>query len=135
MPVFIGRGYNLESVDAYAQGLTFTAFTAQDVSAMAVKNLQVRVGVILLKKAASGVVKELAKQIPILKYFVQEDKADTRSWRTIPARFDLIRMAVNPGKVKVGLVFTPTDTMVQNEMDFDYKLKPGEKKVVPVFCY
>jgi hypothetical protein len=133
MPVFQGRGYELDSLDAYAQGLTFSAFTAQDVSKMAVKNLEVRVGVILLKKAASSVVKNLASQVPILKYFVQEDRADTRSWRTIPARFQLVRMAVTPGKMKASLVLNNAEG--SKELDFSYNLKPGQKKVVPVFCY
>ena len=92
-----------------------------------------RVGVILLKKAASSVVKNLASQVPILKYFVQEDRADTRSWRTIPARFQLVRMPVTPGKVKASLVLNNAEG--PKELDFDYNLKPGQKKVVPVFSY
>jgi hypothetical protein len=133
MPVFEGRGYEIDSAQASAQGATTMAFTAQDISKMAVKNLEVRVGVIMLKKAASGVVKYLAKQVPILKYFVQEDRADTRSWRTVPARFQLIRMAVKPGKVKVNLILSTESG--DKPYDFDYTLRPGEKKVVPVFCF
>jgi hypothetical protein len=42
-------------------------------------------------------------------------------------------MAVKPGKVKVNLILSTESG--DKPYDFDYTLRPGEKKVVPVFCF
>ena len=105
-PKFINRGYALSGVSAKCGDQEFAGFVSQDVSRMAIKNLETKNMQILAKKVGSSVVKSLAKKVPILSLFVAEDKADTRSWRTIPSRFHIIRMDLAPGR-KTGIEVQP----------------------------
>ena len=135
-PSYVQRGKNVLSVRIEtAEGSGADAFVSQDLSAMAVKNLETRIGLIFAKKMVSGVVKEFAKQVPLLALFVTPDRADTRSWRTIPSRFYLARLAVKPGKsaVKVRVETAGPKGPVFEEFSFDVDLKPGKKAVIPVY--
>lgn len=135
-PSYVQRGKNVLSVKiTAADGSAADAFVSQDLSAMAVKNLETRIGLIFAKKMVSGAVKELAKQVPVLALFVTSDRADTRSWRTIPSRFYLGRMPVKPGKsaVKVTVETAGAKGPVAEEFLFDVDLKPGKKTVIPVY--
>jgi hypothetical protein len=132
MPVFTVRGYAVSSMEVSAQGVTGQPFVAQDLSVMAVKNLETKNGLILLKSVGRNIVKSLVKQIPFGSLFVSEDKADTRSWRTIPARFQVVRMAVPAGNVK-ALVKLTNVSGIEKVLPFEFNLKAGQKKVIPVF--
>jgi hypothetical protein len=135
-PSYVQRGKNVMSVRiAAADGAETYAFVPQDLSAMAVKNLETRIGLIFAKKMVSGIVKEFAKQVPLLGIFVTPDRADTRSWRTIPSRFYLGRLPVKAGKssVKVRVETAGSKGPVTEEYSFDVDLKPGMKKVIPVY--
>jgi hypothetical protein len=102
---------------------------------MAVKNLETKNGLILLKSVARSVVKDLVKNlVPLGSLFVGEEKADTRSWRTIPARFQMIRLAVEPGDVNL-LVKISSVSGIEKETPFKLKLKAGQKKVLPIYCF
>jgi hypothetical protein len=132
MPMFTVRGYAVSSMEVSAQGVTGRPFVAQDLSVMAVKNLETKNGLILLKSVGRDIVKSLVKQIPFGSLFVSEDKADTRSWRTIPARFQVVRMAVPTGNVK-ALVKLTSVSGIEKVLPFEFNLKAGQKKVIPVF--
>src|ERR1035437_1010899 len=135
MPVFNVRGYSVSNIEVYAQGVTGTPFVAQDLSTMAVKNLENKNAWILLKSVARGVVKDLIKQfVPLGSLFVGEEKADTRSWRTIPARFQMIRLSLPPGDIK-ALVKLYSVNGIEREIPFDLKLRAGQKKVLPIYCF
>lgn len=135
MPVFSVRGYSVSSVEVYARGVTGTPFVAQDLSTMAVRNLENKNGWILLKSVTRNVVKNLLKEIaPISKLFLGEDKADTRCWRTIPSRFQVVRMAVEPGRTQ-ALVKIQSVRGEEREEVFELDLKAGQKKVLPVYCF
>jgi hypothetical protein len=139
-PSFEQRPYAVENIKITSDSPA-EFYDAQDVSKMAVKNLEVRIGQIMLKKLGSSVVKSIAKQIPGLNLFVQEDKADTRSWRTIPARFLLSRLVLKPGESKITVTIFPRGyaegggTILPVTKEFDLKLSEGEKKAVPVFFF
>jgi hypothetical protein len=88
----------------------------------------------LAKKVAGAVVKEMAKNVPILNLFVQEDRADVRSWRTIPARFDIVRMPLEPGKKKMKVWLYPAKGEARLK-EVEIAVAAGKKKVVPVYLY
>ena len=135
MPVFSIRGYSVSGIEVFAQGVTGTPFVAQDLSTMAVRNLENKNAWILLKSVARNVVKDLVKEfVPMGKLFVGEEKADTRSWRTLPARFQTVRLAVEPGDVNL-LVKLYSVRGVEKELKYDMKLKAGQKKVLPIYCF
>ncbi len=134
-PKFVERPEPLESVMVTANKATADFYVAQDISKMGVKNLELRVGQIMLKKVASSVVKQLAKQVAILSLFVQDDKADTRSWRTIPARFRVARLMLEPGKTKITVTLNPAGKGAPVTQVFDVNMKKGEKKAIPVFFF
>ncbi len=135
-PSYVQRGKNILSVKlASSDGAESSGFIAQDLSAIAVKNLEARLGLIFAKKLASGIVKEFARQVPVLGLFVTADKADTRSWRALPSRFHVSRIAVKPGKNRVNALVETRGAKgpeVQ-EIEFEVNLKQGEKKVIPVY--
>jgi hypothetical protein len=134
-PKFIDRGNALADVRAVAGGTEYQGFVSQDVSRMAIKNLETKNMQILAKKVGSSLVKGLAKNFPVLNLFVTEDKADTRSWRTIPARFHIIRMALAPGKQVISVELFPASGGDLRVEKVSVDVKKGKKIVVPVFSY
>jgi hypothetical protein len=61
------------------------------------------------------------------------DLADTRSWKTLPGRFHMIRIPVD-GKQSVKLKMYMKDG-TQREKVFKINVKPGKKKAIPVYCF
>jgi hypothetical protein len=133
-PKYMSRGYAVSSSLAEVDGKKFASQAAQDVAVMAGKNLDNRVMLILAKKVAGAVVKNLAKQVPILSLFVGKDVADVRSWRTIPARFDIIRMTLEPGKKKIKVWLYPVKGEPRSET-VEVNVVAGKKKVAPVYVW
>jgi tetratricopeptide (TPR) repeat protein len=134
-PKFIDRGYAISDVKAKEGAKEYQGYVCQDVSRIAVKNLETKNLQILGKKVASSVVKNLVKDVPIVNFFVQEDKADTRCWRTIPARFHIIRMALDPGKKKIEVELYPSSGAEMRVEMVEADVIAGKKIVVPVFVF
>jgi uncharacterized protein len=131
-PKYRDRGAAITEAVAEVDGSQFKSQAAQEVSIMAAKNLDNRTGLILAKKAASNLVKgffaALTKSKP------EKEKADIRCWKTIPSRFDIIRMELAPGKKEIKVHLSPVDGEPRDvKMSID--IKTGEKKVLPVFVY
>jgi len=134
-PKFIDRGYALSKATAKCGDTECAGFVSQDVSRMAIKNLETKNMQILAKKVGSSLVKSLAKNVPILSLFVSEDKADTRCWRTIPARFHIIRMALAPGKKTIEVRLFPASGGDPRVEKIDVNVKQGKKQAVPVYAF
>lgn len=133
-PKFVKRGVVVQSAHLSDDtGKSAASFVAHDISALAVKNLEAKNAQIMMKKIGSTIVKQMAKNVPGLNLFVGEDKADTRSWRTLPARFHIARLAAAPGKRVITAEIKNTRTGAVDKYEFEVSLKRGEKKVIPVF--
>ncbi len=141
-PKYVLREYAVQSISVTAQAAKSEAefYDAQDVARMAHTSLEARAAQIMTKRMASTLLKEAAKRVPLVGLFVQDDKADTRSWRTLPSRFLVTRMTLSPGKSKVKVIIYPrgydedkTGTIAVVEKEIEIKLKAGEKKVIPIF--
>jgi hypothetical protein len=63
-----------------------------------------------------------------------EGKADIRSWRTIPSKFDIVRMTLEPGKKEIKVWLYPVKGEPRSQ-DIMVNVKAGSKKVVPVYVY
>jgi len=134
MPKFVNRGYAVEKILVKDTDKEYTSIVAQDISKMAVKNLENKNLAILAKTLVRNVAKKVAKEIPILSLFVGEEKADTRCWRTIPGRFQIVRFQVTPDskrKIIAEIYLKGNSTPVQEI--FEIYLKPGNKKVIPIY--
>lgn len=134
MPKFVNRGYAIEKVLVKDADKEYTSVVAHDVSKMAVKNLENKNLAIVAKTIVRNVAKKVAKEIPFLSLFVGEEKADTRCWRTIPSRFQIVRFQVTPDskrKIITEIYLKGNSTPVQEI--FEIYLKQGKKKVIPIY--
>lgn len=153
-PKFVPRPFNVASAELVCKGKNATGFVAQDVSSIAVKNLADNIILISVKAIARATVKFLAAQAlrnedetdPKKKqtgqllgaladiYNIASEQADTRSWRTLPGRFHLVRMSLPPGKHAVTVRLTGLSGAVREEQ-IEVNVKRGKKTVIPVFAY
>jgi len=131
-PKYQRRGYALSGLSAEVDGKSFPSEPAQYVDVMASKNLDNRIGLIIEKKAASSEAKGLLKAFTGID--MGKGKADIRGWRTMPSRFDIIRMELKPGKKKIKVRLFPA-AGGEREVDLQTEVKAGEKKVLPVYAY
>jgi hypothetical protein len=124
---------------------TNSGFDAENVSAIAMKNLEHKNGLIYAKAVARAAAKYFASQalsnngknstMSLLMniYTYASEQADTRSWRTLPSRFIMIRKYYEPGKKTVKVTL---DTVSgKREQSFDLKLKAGGKKIIPMYAF
>lgn len=116
----------------------------EDVSAIAVKNLADRRGRVIAKTIARAVAKQAAIEASASlikdKYLRSAtrfglsavgsamEKADTRTWRTLPGEIYLGRAFVKPGTYKVSAVFCEGRQVQIGEIN----LKPGETRFLLV---
>jgi len=141
-PVFMPRGSVVNSV--YVDGEA-PAFEAENLTAIALKNLEHKNGLIYAKAVARAAAKFFASQalsnngknstMSLLMniYSYASEQADTRSWRTLPSRFIIARKYYQPGKRTINLTLdTPTG---RREIPFEIKLKAGSKKIIPVYAF
>ncbi|HDQ25848.1 MAG TPA: hypothetical protein ENN43_03765 [bacterium] len=145
-PKFVPRGHRVETVTASSRGVDFSGFLAQDLNLIAVKNLENKILLISAKAIARAIAKHQAKRaisgdgkneglgLLMSVYNIASEQADTRCWRTLPARFHILRARLNPGKhelkVKVSLAGGGTA-----EKTLNVHIKPGRKEVMPVFMF
>jgi len=130
MPEFVNRGYALSKIVVRSKH-DYPGNVAEDVAKIAIKNLKNKQLAIALKTAARRVVKDIAKEVPILNLFIGKEKADTRSWRTLPARFHIVRVPMRPGKHKILVEMTDIKGKVKTET-IKIKARAGGKRAVPV---
>lgn len=136
MPKFVNRGYAVTKVVVKDGDREYYSTIAQDISKIAEKNLENKNLVIIAKTLARNVTKKVAKEIPILNFFIGEEKADTRCWRTIPGRFQIVRFMVTPGsKRKIVTEIYVKGSTVPIKQVFEIYLNPGKKKVVPIYMF
>ncbi len=136
MPKFVNRGYAVEKVIVKDADREYYSVIAQDISKIAIKNLENKNLAIVAKTIARNLTKKVAKEIPILNFFIGEEKADTRSWRTIPGRFQLVRLPVTPGsKRKIIIEIYDRGRSEPNQQIFEVYLKQGQKKVIPIYYF
>jgi hypothetical protein len=117
----------------------------EDISAIAEKNLEDRIGRIRAKAIARAVSKYLAGRtarkeiggsggeiVGILAnvYSVASEQADKRSWRTLPGMIRMARLAVKPGKYTVSAEYYSFDQRVIGRKTFEVTLKAGEKRFI-----
>lgn len=145
-PKFVERGYVVGSVSAMADNRTFYGYEIENVAKIAVKTLEDKNLLIAAKAFARAAVKYFTskaiqgkgenKMLNLLTnvYNVVSEQADTRSWRTLPARFILIRMPLKPGKHRIKVLITDV-TGANREQTVDVKVGAGQKKAVPVFAF
>jgi len=139
-PVFVPRGYVVSSVSA--EGVK--GFLAQDVATLAVKTLENKNFLISAKAIARAVAKyTMTKAIDnkgknralgLLAgiYSVASEQADTRSWRTLPAAFHILRLKLEPGRHEIRLNMQLSGGGSREQV-MQVEIKKGRKKVVPVY--
>ncbi len=129
-----------------ADGTTLTAAVAEPLAVIAVKTLEQRIGLISAKAVARATTKYLAaRQVQKASggntliglaadlYSWISERADTRSWRTLPFRFSLLRVALPPGVHTLTLWAAPYEGPELRTFMLQVELEPGEKKTVPVY--
>ncbi len=123
----------------------YEGFVAEDVGAIAVKSLEERNVLIMAKAVARAITKFVAKQalsnggknammdmLGTIYQFASE-QADTRSWRTLPNKFYIIRGRLAPGKYDLKVTLTMADGTTREEV-VKVKIKDGKKDIVPLFA-
>ena len=145
-PKFTTRDYKVETAAAYLPGRQFNSFISEDISSMAVKNLEEKNLLISVKAIARAAAKYWAGQaisnngenewlnLAVNIYNLASEQADTRSWRTLPARFHMIRMHLPPGKYNINLKLKTLDGTIREET-IPVKVKEKQKKVIPVYAF
>jgi hypothetical protein len=136
MPKYVNRGYTVTKVVVKDGDREYFSTVSQDISKMAEKNLENKNLAIFAKTLARNAVKKVAKEIPILNLFLGEEKADTRCWRTIPGRFQIVRFMVTPESKRKII----TEIYIRNNHQpvtqiHEIYLKPGQKKVIPIYMF
>ena len=124
----------------------------EPLAAIAIQNLDQRIGLITLKAIARATAKYIAAYqvrkatrskntganlligLATNIFTYATEQADTRSWRTLPNRFHILRVCLPAGKHDLELRLVSLKGGVRSggrSLMFD--LKPGEKKVMPLY--
>ncbi|MES2202339.1 MAG: hypothetical protein V4498_08820 [candidate division FCPU426 bacterium] len=117
----------------------------QDISSIAIQDLKDRVGLITLKAIARATAKfqaaraiqkkakesgnEAAQVFAFLGtnlYSLISEQADTRSWRTLPSRISIARMALDPGTHTLRLAISQGSMQSSHEFS-NVKIEAGKK--------
>ncbi|MBI3995916.1 MAG: hypothetical protein HY349_08075 [Nitrospirae bacterium] len=113
---------------------------AEDITAIARKNLEDRIARITVKAVARATSKYLAsrtaeKELGPLAglasniYAVATEQSDKRSWRTLPGQIQLARMVVPPGAYTVAVeYYDQTSGLIERKTFPAMTLKAGEKR-------
>lgn len=136
MPKFVNRGYAVTKVVIKDGDKEYYPIIAQDISKMAEKNLENKNLAILAKTIARNITKKVAKDIPVLNLFIGEEKADTRCWRTIPGRFQIVRFIIAPETKRklIAEIYIKGSSEPLRKV-FEIYLKTGGKKVIPIYLF
>jgi hypothetical protein len=152
MPRFISRQTDVADAIVRIPGSEAVApqqtVLVEDVTAIAIKNLEDRIGRITAKAIAratakymvSRAIREKANQEdkPLPKilsnvgtnlYSLLSEQSDKRSWRTLPGRVEMARLLVPPGTYQVEVQYMNRHGQEMDRRSFSgVKIKSGEKK-------
>ena len=125
-------------------------FLAEDITAIAKKNLEDRIGRITAKAIARATAKYLASRtirnataqgkgndalagfladVGTNIYSLVSEHADKRSWRTLPGEIQMARLAVPPGKYSVAVEYYDRNGgLIERKTFPEITLKAGEKR-------
>jgi hypothetical protein len=118
---------------------------AQPLADIARRNLEQRIGLISAKAIARATAKYLASyqlkratkssMVGFIAnvYTMASEQADTRSWRTLPYQFHLVRIELAPGKQSLECRAVNIAGQVVSLPAVEVDLKVGEKKVLPIY--
>ncbi len=134
-------------------GLVYSheTFVAEDISAIAVKDLDDRTGRITAKAVARATAKYLAS-LEVKKkakedtfadflvrlgtdiYAIASEQADKRSWQTLPARIRMARLAVPPGTYTLVAEYYAENHRLLMKKAFPVTVREGEKAFLGTRC-
>lgn len=151
-PVFRPRRNVVERLRVgLADGRVVESQLMEPLDIIAYKTLEQRIGLISVKAIARATAKYIAayqvrkatrtkdKGVNFLVglatniFTYATEKADTRSWRTLPNRFHVARIPLPPGEHELELRIKTRRGSTRSLPPITVKLKKGEKKVVPVY--
>ncbi len=145
-PKFVARENIVSGAQININDMTVNSFLAEDITLIAIKTLENKNFLIEAKAVARAIAKyQMARVVSddgknkLLGFAanifnVATEQADTRSWRTLPSRFHIMRVCLKPGQYNLKLTLNLIKGGVR-EMPFNIKIKEGKKKVIPVFCF
>ena len=133
---------HLIPVDAAGSGgaTSQRTFPAEDITAIAKKNLEDRIARITAKAIARAVVKYQMSQtaqkelgplagLATNVYNVATEQSDKRSWRTLPGQIQLARLVVPPGMYTIAVeYYDHTNGLIERKTFPSVTLKAGEKR-------
>ena len=148
-PRFVQQPVRSREVEVRIDDRSIRGEMVEDVGAIAVKNLDDRIGRIAAKEIARATAKaaaslkirqEAAKSGDPGKQFLANlstdlfsllsEKADKRSWRTLPDEIFLSRVPLTPGSHNLQVRYLDAEGRVLQEHTFPLSLKAGEKRFV-----
>jgi hypothetical protein len=132
-------------VDARGTAVSQRTFLAEDITAIAAKNLEDRIGRITAKAiaratakyVASREIRKMAKDDSLSQfladvgtnvYSIASEQSDKRSWRTLPGQVRMARLAVPPGAYTVTVEYYSTTQSRIGRKEYPVVLKAGEKR-------
>ncbi len=118
----------------------------EPLDAIAIQNLEQRIGLISVKAIARATAKyiaayqarRLAKGNALIGlaaniFTYATERADTRSWRTLPNRFHIVRVPLPPGKHELEVRIETMAGTTRSGGAITVELKKGQKKAIPVY--
>lgn len=137
LPEFIPRRSNVTGVTLSLNGTSDAAFPSHDITSLAIRNLEDRMGLITARLIARQTARQAAAEVARkeggegAQFLVNvigllTEKADTRSWLTLPDRIFIARTLVEPGSYDAQARLS-TGGQVQFQ---PFSLAAGEKHVL-----
>ncbi|MCX8093600.1 MAG: hypothetical protein N3E50_05485 [Candidatus Goldbacteria bacterium] len=145
-PKFIARENVVSNAEILIDDMKVNSFIAEDLTLIAIKTLENKNFLIEAKAVARAIAKyQMARAVSndgknklmglaANIFNIATEQADTRSWRTLPSRFHLMRVVLEPGQYQLKLKLNLIKGGFKEQI-FDIKIKSGKKKVIPVFCF
>jgi uncharacterized protein len=146
-PMFVARDNVVSKVRVgLPDGTVRESEVVEPLDAIAIQNLKQRIGLITVKAIARATTKYIAAYqarkvakgnllvalaTNIFTYVTE--KADTRSWRTLPSRFHIVRVPLPPGKHDLEIRIETMSGTTRPGSSIQVELKKGQKKVIPVY--
>lgn len=151
LPQFVEQPTNLAFTKVYLKdsgGRLVTSqetFLVEDITAIAIKNLEDRIGRITAKTIArasakfiiGNEIRKKAKDDPLALFlagigtniysFVSE-KADKRSWRTLPGQIRMARLKAPPDSYTIKIEYYSWNKRLLKQKTYDVTVRAGEKK-------
>ncbi len=140
MPYYIPRAVTVTSALVRENGRSVEAEMFEDINAVAQYTLDKQKPALLARAIARAVLKHQATEaagdrddalgLIVNMAGVLSERADTRSWSTLPGRIYLARLPLAPGNHKISVdLRDPTGALVARK-DFSFTLKAGGKRFI-----